>query len=187
MQNLSSLTELREISVTNYKNLKSPDFSKNRKLKRIFLENCRQVSGLAPLKSKNLTHVDICNCRNLKTLNLSRNDKLKWLQLDGMKVKTLRLSPANKLKYFRYANAGLKKFNVKNINTRTMRDLQVYGNRFKKIDLSKYKNLKELTVDEGVQVVGWKPKKGGGIYRDSVSDGWAVKTCQFRQLSKNQD
>ena len=131
------------------------------------MENCRQVTKIAPLKNKKLTQVDIWNCRNLKTLDLSKNDKLNWLRLDGMKVKTLRLSAKNKLKFFRYANAGLKKFNVKNINTKTMKDLQVYGNKFKKIDLSKYKNLKDVTVDEGVRVIGWKPKEGGGIYRDA--------------------
>ncbi len=165
--NLEKLAELKELYITNYKNLKFPDLSHNKKLELIFMENCPQVTKIAPLKNKKLTQVDIWNCRNLETLDLSKNDKLNWLRLDGMKVKTLRLSAKNKLKFFRYANAGLKKFNVKNINTKTMKDLQVYGNKFKKIDLSKYKNLKDVTVDEGVRVIGWKPKEGGGIYRDA--------------------
>lgn len=154
--NLSKLTGLKNLSVANVKNLKKLDVSHNKKLRSIFMENCDKIKKIAPKKSKKLTEVDIWNCKNLKTLDLSANHKLNWLRLDGMKVKTIRLSKKNKLNYFRYANAKLKKFDVKNINPKTMKALQIYGNKLKKVNVSKYKKLESLWVDKGVKVTGRK-------------------------------
>lgn len=76
-----------------------------------------------------------------------------------MKIKTIRLSKKNKLVFFRYANAKLKKFDVKNINKKTLKELQLYGNKLKKVDVSKYKNLETIDVDKGVKVTGMKKSK----------------------------
>lgn len=160
--NLSKLTGLKKLSIERVKNLKKLDLSHNKNLRSLFVEQCGKITKIAPKKNKKLTEVDIWTCKNLKTLDLSVNHKLNWLRLDGMKVKTIRLSKKNKLTYFRYANAGLKKFNVKNINTKTMKDLQLYGNKLKKVDVSKYKKLEMLDVDKGVKVIG--KKKGLEIY-----------------------
>lgn len=156
---LSKLTGLKDISLYGLDNMKKLDLSHNKNLKSIFMEKCDKITKLAPKKNKKLTEVDIWNCYKLKTLDLSANHKLNWLRLDGMKVKTIRLSKKNKLSFFRYANAGLKKFDVKNINTKTMKDLQLYGNKLKKIDVSKYKKLENLDVDKGVKVIGRKESK----------------------------
>lgn len=153
---LSKLTGLKKLYVTNMKNLKKLDVSRNRNLQSIYLERCNKIAEVAPTKNKKLTEVDIWNCKNLKTLNLSANHKLNWLRLDGMEVKSIQLSRKNKLSFFRYANAKLKKFDVKNINAGTLTDLQLYGNKLKKVDVRKYKKLENLEVDKGVKVIGQK-------------------------------
>lgn len=153
---LSKLTGLKKLYITWQKNLKKVDVSHNKKLSYIYMEKCVGLTKLAPKKNKELTEVDIWNCKNLKTLDLSANYKLNSLTLDGMEVKTILLSKKNKLTFLRYANAKLKKFNVKNINTKTLKELQLYGNKLKKVDVRKYKKLGNLDVDKGVKVIGWE-------------------------------
>lgn len=154
---LSRLTGLKNLCICNYKNLKFPDLSHNKKLKELFVEKCRKFTKIAPLKNKNLTNVDVWDCKNLNTLDLSKNAKLSWLRIDGMKIMTIRLNANNKLEYFRYSRAGLKKLDVKNINKKTLKSIQLWGNKLKKVDLSKYTNLIEVDVDKGVEIIGWEP------------------------------
>ncbi|MCH5251895.1 MAG: hypothetical protein J1F22_02875 [Lachnospiraceae bacterium] len=152
--NLSKLTGLKKLLVSWQKNLKKLDVSHNKKLSAIYLEKCNKITTLVPKKNQKLTEVNVWGCKNFKTLDLSANHKLSSLSLEGMIVKNIRLSKKNKLTFFRYANAKLKKFNVKNINTKTLKDLQLYGNKLKKVDIRKYKKLQNLEVDKGVKVVG---------------------------------
>ena len=156
---LRKLTGLKKLGLEWMKILKKLDLSKNKNLRSIFIERCDKITKLAPKKNKKLAEVDIWNCKKLKTLDLSANHKLGWLRLDGMKIKTIRLSKKNKLVFFRYANAKLKKFDVKNINKKTLKELQLYGNKLKKVDVSKYKNLETIDVDKGVKVTGMKKSK----------------------------
>lgn len=157
--NLSKLTGLKKLGLEWMRNLKKLDLSQNKNLRSVFIEHCESITRLAPKKNRKLTEVDIWNCNKLKTLDLSANYKLNWLRLDGMKVKTIRLGKKNKLAFFRYANAKLKKFDVKNINTKTLKELQLYGNKLKKVDVSKYRKLEAIDVDKGVKVIGMKKVK----------------------------
>lgn len=161
--NLSKLTGLKKLGVEYVKNLKKLDTSRNKNLRYVYVAECSKIKKFTPKKNKKLTEVSISDCKSFKTLDLSANHKLSWLQLEGKQIKTIRLSKKNKLSYFRYANAGLKKFNVKNINVKTLKDLQLYGNKLKKVNVSKYKKLQSLDVDQGVKVIGRRKKTS--VYR----------------------
>lgn len=154
--NLSKLAGLKKLYIQKMKKLKKLDLSHNKNLRLLTVDECNKLTKVAPVKNKKLEEVSVWNDKKLKTLDLSANAKLKSLSIQGMKVKTIRLNKKNKLSCFRYAEAKLKSFNVKNINTKTLKQLQLFGNKLKKINVRKYKKLESLDVDKGVKVIGQK-------------------------------
>lgn len=164
---LSKLTGLKRLSLNDIKTLKKIDLSQNRKLCKfgiafcekiteISLVNCKNLTFVSLSSCKNLRHVTLENCKKLATIEIKKNPGLKSLFMKGINAKEFLLGQVNKIESFRCVNAGLKKFNVKNLNPKTLKKMYLQGNKFKKLNVKKYKKLKMIKVDKGVKVSGAK-------------------------------
>lgn len=154
--NLSKLTGLKNLSLHNIKNLKKVDLSKNKNLRAFGLSNCEKITEVSLKNCKKLVYVTLTKCKKIKDIDLSKHSHLKSVFIKGIKVKTLCLNKRNKIEFFCCINAGLKKFDVKNLNPKTLDEMYLHGNKFKKLNVKKYKKLKMIKVDKGVKVSGAK-------------------------------
>lgn len=164
---LSKLKGLKKLFLHDIKYLKKIDLSKNKKLCTFGLSRCEKITGISLMNCKNLTfvslwdckslrHVTLENCQKLTTIEIIKNPGLKSFFMKGIKAKAILLGQGNKIESFRCINAGLKKFNVKNLNPKTLKKMYLQGNKFKKLNVKKYKKLKMIKVDKGVKVSGAK-------------------------------
>jgi Leucine-rich repeat (LRR) protein len=97
--NLKNVTELISFSLGDSKVTKL-DFSKNKKLKSISLDDNKKLKSLDLSKNTKLDSISITGAKNLKSINLSKNKKLRYITLDkGIKVKGLSDSKYKKINW----------------------------------------------------------------------------------------
>jgi Leucine-rich repeat (LRR) protein len=147
---LTKLTGLEKFGAS-WLNIKTLDFSKNKNLTSVFMEHC-PVKTVDFSKNKNLTTVLFDRCC-VKTLDFSNNKKLIDVGCEGKKTKEIILPKNNKIKYFRWSNAGLLEFSMKQLNPKTLMILNLADNSITSLNLKKYTHLEYVYVDKNVEVM----------------------------------
>ena len=150
--------------------LKTLDFSRNEKLKDIFIDNAMALDKIVfNKKCESITlrdtSVENMNLKSLKNLSLfsyfngplhsiefSGNKKLDYLSFYYSDVKKLDLSKLKKLVFFQYVSGPLEELDIS--NNPNLEVLQVYGTNVKVLDISKNHKLRFIQVDEGTQIIG---------------------------------
>lgn len=150
--------------------LKTLDFSRNEKLKDIFIDNAMALDKIVFNKNCESitlrdTSVDNMNLKSLKNLSLfsyfngplhsiefSSNKKLDYLSFYYSDVKKLDLSKLKKLTFFKYVSGPLEELDIS--NNPDLESLEVYGTNVKVLDISKNHKLRFIQVDEGTQIIG---------------------------------
>lgn len=150
--------------------LKTLDFSRNEKLKDIFIDNATALEKIVFNKNCESitlrdTSVDNMNLKSLKNLYLfsyfngplhsidfSSNKKLDYLSFYYSDVKKLDLSKLKKLTFFKYVSGPLEELDTS--NNPDLESLEVYGTNVKVLDISKNHKLRFIQVDEGTQIIG---------------------------------
>jgi leucine rich repeat protein len=150
--------------------LKTLDFSRNEKLKDIFIDNATALEKIVFNKNCESitlrdTSVDNMNLKSLKNLSLfsyfngplhsidfSSNKKLDYLSFYYSDVKKLDLSKLKKLTFFKYVSGPLEELDTS--NNPDLESLEVYGTNVKVLDISKNHKLRFIQVDEGTQIIG---------------------------------
>ena len=150
--------------------LKTLDFSRNEKLKEIFIDNATALEKIVFNKNCESitlrdTSVGNMNLKSLKNLSLfsyfngplhsiefSSNKKLDYLSFYYSDVKKLDLSKLKKLTFFKYVSGPLEELDIS--NNPDLESLEVYGTNVKVLDISKNHKLRFIQVDEGTQIIG---------------------------------
>lgn len=150
--------------------LKTLDFSRNEKLKDIFIDNATALEKIVFNKNCESitlrdTSVDNMNLKSLKKLSLfsyfngplhnidfSCNTELDYLSFYYSNVKKLDLSKLKKLTFFQYVSGPLEELDIS--NNPNLESLEVYGTNVKVLDISKNHKLRFIQVDEGTQIIG---------------------------------
>ena len=150
--------------------LKTLDFSRNEKLKDIFIDNATALEKIVFNKNCESitlrdTSVGNMNLKSLKNLSLfsyfngplhsiefSSNKKLDYLSFYYSDVKKLDLSKLKKLTFFKYVSGPLEELDIS--NNPDLESLEVYGTNVKVLDISKNHKLRFIQVDEGTQIIG---------------------------------
>lgn len=150
--------------------LKTLDFSRNEKLKDIFIDNATALEKIVfNKKCESITLRDTSvgnmNLKSLKNLSLfsyfngplhsiefSSNKKLDYLSFYYSDVKKLDLSKLKKLTFFKYVSGPLEELDIS--NNPDLESLEVYGTNVKVLDISKNHKLRFIQVDEGTQIIG---------------------------------
>lgn len=150
--------------------LKTLDFSRNEKLKDIFIDNAMALDKIVFNKKCELitlrdTSVENMNLKSLKNLSLfsyfngplhsievSSNKNLDYLSFYYTDVKKLDLSKLKKLTFFKYVSGPLEELDIS--NNPNLESLEVYGTNVKVLDISKNHKLRFIQVDEGTQIIG---------------------------------
>jgi len=150
--------------------LKTLDFSRNEKLKDIFIDNAMALDKIVfNKKCESITlrdtSVENMNLKSLKNLSLfsyfngplhsiefSSNKKLDYLSFYYSDVKKLDLSKLKKLTFFKYVSGPLEELDIS--NNPDLESLEVYGTNVKVLDISKNHKLRFIQVDEGTQIIG---------------------------------
>ena len=150
--------------------LKTLDFSRNEKLKDIFIDNATALEKIVFNKNCESitlrdTSVGNMNLKSLKNLSLfsyfngplhsiefSSNKKLDYLSFYYSDVKKLDLSKLKKLIFFKYVSGPLEELDIS--NNPDLESLEVYGTNVKVLDISKNHKLRFIQVDEGTQIIG---------------------------------
>ena len=150
--------------------LKTLDFSRNEKLKDIFIDNAMALDKIVfNKKCESITlrdtSVENMNLKSLKNLSLfsyfngplhnidfSCNTELDYLSFYYSNVKKLDLSKLKKLTFFQYVSGPLEELDIS--NNPNLEVLQVYGTNVKVLDISKNHKLRFIQVDEGTQIIG---------------------------------
>jgi hypothetical protein len=135
--NLKDVTELRWFYLYGPKVTKL-DFSKNKKLKYVYIGGVKSLKSMNLTKSTKLTTLSIADAKSLKSITLSKNTKLTMLSISGAKsLKSINLSKNTKLT-----------------------TLSILGAKsLKSIDLSKNKKLESITLNKGIKVKGLSKSK----------------------------
>lgn len=150
--------------------LKTLDFSRNEKLKDIFIDNATALEKIVFNKNCESitlrdTSVGNMNLKSLKNLSLfsyfngplhsiefSSNKKLDYLSFYYSDVKKLDLSKLKKLTFFKYVSGPLEELDIS--NNPDLESLEVYGTNVKVLNISKNHKLRFIQVDEGTQIIG---------------------------------
>lgn len=150
--------------------LKTLDFSRNEKLKDIFIDNAMALDKIVfNKKCESITlrdtSVENMNLKSLKNLSLfsyfngplhsievSSNKNLDYLSFYYTDVKKLDLSKLKKLTFFKYVSGPLEELDIS--NNPDLESLEVYGTNVKVLDISKNHKLRFIQVDEGTQIIG---------------------------------
>lgn len=150
--------------------LKTLDFSRNEKLKEIFIDNATALEKIVFNKNCESitlrdTSVGNMNLKSLKNLSLfsyfngplhsiefSSNKNLDYLSFYYTDVKKLDLSKLKKLTFFKYVSGPLEELDIS--NNPDLESLEVYGTNVKVLDISKNHKLRFIQVDEGTQIIG---------------------------------
>lgn len=150
--------------------LKTLDFSRNEKLKDIFIDNAIALDKIVfNKKCESITlrdaSVENMNLKPLKKLSLfsyfngplhnidfSCNTELDYLSFYYSNVKKLDLSKLKKLIFFQYVSGPLEELDIS--NNPNLESLEVYGTNVKVLDISKNHKLRFIQVDEGTQIIG---------------------------------
>ena len=150
--------------------LKTLDFSRNEKLKDIFIDNAIALDKIVfNKKCESITlrdaSVENMNLKPLKKLSLfsyfngplhsiedSSNKNLDYLSFYYTDVKKLDLSKLKKLTFFKYVSGPLEELDIS--NNPNLESLEVYGTNVKVLDISKNHKLRFIQVDEGTQIIG---------------------------------
>lgn len=150
--------------------LKTLDFSRNEKLKDIFIDNAIALDKIVfNKKCESITlrdaSVENMNLKPLKKLSLfsyfngplhnidfSCNTELDYLSFYYSNVKKLDLSKLKKLTFFQYVSGPLEELDIS--NNPNLESLEVYGTNVKVLDISKNHKLRFIQVDEGTQIIG---------------------------------
>lgn len=150
--------------------LKTLDFSRNEKLKDIFIDNATALEKIVFNKNCEIitlrdTSLENANLKPLKKLSLfsyfngplhnidfSCNTELDYLSFYYSNVKKLDLSKLKKLTFFQYVSGPLEELDIS--NNPNLEVLQVYGTNVKVLDISKNHKLRFIQVDEGTQIIG---------------------------------
>lgn len=150
--------------------LKTLDFSRNEKLKDIFIDNAMALDKIVfNKKCESITlrdtSVENMNLKSLKNLSLfsyfngplhsiefSSNKKLDYISFYYSDVKKLDLSKLKKLTFFKYVSGPLEELDIS--NNPDLESLEVYGTNVKVLDISKNHKLRFIQVDEGTQIIG---------------------------------
>lgn len=150
--------------------LKTLDFSRNEKLKDIFIDNAIALDKIVfNKKCESITlrdtSVENMNLKSLKNLSLfsyfngplhsievSSNKNLDYLSFYYSDVKKLDLSKLKKLTFFKYVSGPLEELDIS--NNPDLESLEVYGTNVKVLDISKNHKLRFIQVDEGTQIIG---------------------------------
>lgn len=150
--------------------LKTLDFSRNEKLKDIFIDNAMALDKIVfNKKCESITlrdtSVENMNLKSLKNLSLfsyfngplhsievSSNKNLDYLSFYYTDVKKLDLSKLKKLTFFKYVSGPLEELDIS--NNPNLESLEVYGTNVKVLDISKNHKLRFIQVDEGTQIIG---------------------------------
>ena len=150
--------------------LKTLDFSRNEKLKDIFIDNATALEKIVFNKNCESitlrdTSVGNMNLKSLKNLSLfsyfngplhsievSSNKNLDYLSFYYTDVKKLDLSKLKKLTFFKYVSGPLEELDIS--NNPDLESLEVYGTNVKVLDISKNHKLRFIQVDEGTQIIG---------------------------------
>lgn len=150
--------------------LKTLDFSRNEKLKDIFIDNAMALDKIVfNKKCESITlrdtSVENMNLKSLKNLSLfsyfngplhsiefSSNKKLDYISFYYSDVKKLDLSKFKKLTFFKYVSGPLEELDIS--NNPDLESLEVYGTNVKVLDISKNHKLRFIQVDEGTQIIG---------------------------------
>lgn len=150
--------------------LKTLDFSRNEKLKDIFIDNAMALDKIVfNKKCESITlrdtSVENMNLKSLKNLSLfsyfngplhsievSSNKNLDYLSFYYSDVKKLDLSKLKKLTFFKYVSGPLEELDIS--NNPDLESLEVYGTNVKVLDISKNHKLRFIQVDEGTQIIG---------------------------------
>ena len=150
--------------------LKTLDFSRNEKLKEVFIDNATALEKIVFNKNCESitlrdTSVGNMNLKSLKNLSLfsyfngplhsiefSSNKKLDYLSFYYSDVKKLDLSKLKKLTFFKYVSGPLEELDIS--NNPDLESLEVYGTNVKVLDISKNHKLRFIQVDEGTQIIG---------------------------------
>lgn len=169
---VSSLKKLKILNLIKLKNVNTVKFSKTQRLEDIYFENLPKVTELkCPLnkctmlrlyrtgikkvdfkKAKNLKYLHLVN-NKIKSVDMSKSKNINSITFSSKHLKKLVLAKGNKLEWLEWTNAGLKKFDIKNFNYKSIFSLNLKGNKLKKINVKKSKNLQYLYVDKNVKVV----------------------------------
>ena len=150
--------------------LKTLDFSRNEKLKDIFIDNAMALDKIVfNKKCESITlrdtSVENMNLKSLKNLSLfsyfngplhsiefSSKKKLDYISFYYSDVKKLDLSKLKKLTFFKYVSGPLEELDIS--NNPDLESLEVYGTNVKVLDISKNHKLRFIQVDEGTQIIG---------------------------------
>ena len=149
---------------------KTLDFSRNEKLKDIFIDyatalekivfnkNCESITlrdtSVGNMNLKSLKNLSLFSYFNgpLHSIEVSSNKNLDYLSFYYTDVKKLDLSKLKKLTFFKYVSGPLEELDIS--NNPDLESLEVYGTNVKVLDISKNHKLRFIQVDEGTQIIG---------------------------------
>ena len=137
--------------------LKTLDFSRNEKLKDIFIDNATALEKIVFNKNCESitlrdTSVGNMNLKSLKNLSLFSYFNGPLHSIDFSSNKKLDLSKLKKLTFFKYVSGPLEELDTS--NNPDLESLEVYGTNVKVLDISKNHKLRFIQVDEGTQIIG---------------------------------
>ncbi|MDU8954377.1 MAG: hypothetical protein E7G37_11430, partial [Streptococcus sp.] len=101
-------------------------------------------------KNKKLKYLEISKMTSLKKVIFNNNCKL--IYLDGTTKKKVDIRLETKLKKFVYYDGPLEELDIS--NNADLEYIRLGNVNVKVLDVSKYPKLKNITVDEGTQIIG---------------------------------
>ena len=155
---ISELKNLKQLMLDGL-NVEKIALSKNKKLKELYVDECRNLQTLDTSKNKSLKILMVEDCNKLKTIDVHNNKNLKEIRCDGKYTDKIVLAKGNKVETIIWHNSKLKDFNVVNVNPIAIKEIFVNGTKIKKINVKKYKKLNYLSVNKKTKVIKSKKQK----------------------------
>lgn len=155
---ISELKNLKKLMLDGL-NVEKIALSKNKKLKELYVDECRNLQTLDTSKNKSLKILMVEDCNKLKTIDVHNNKNLKEIRSDGKYTDKIVLAKGNKVETIIWRNSKLKDFNVVNVNPKAIKEIFVDGTKIKKINVKKYKKLNYLSVNKKTKVIKSKKQK----------------------------
>lgn len=153
--------------------IKKLDLSKNVKLKQLelYADNLRSINVKGCSKLKEL---DVNG--NFKKIDLSKNTSLKEILIKSFKLEKVIFPKKNKIKRVDLRETPIKNINLKRLNPKTLKYLNLANTEVKKIDISGLPKIKWIYVNDATKVTKAKGQKSKiDRYGEAFSD-WYKNT-----------
>lgn len=140
-------------STTSKSKIKELDLTKLKNLKKLEVGNCKSLCKLNLSKNKRLRNIRIYNNTKLNKIDLSKNKKLKTIYLVANGIEEIKVAKTNVIEDITIIQEKLKEFSTEYLNIKTLTSLYFARTKLKKLDASKFDNLKKISTWKKTKVI----------------------------------